>query len=74
MLLTEMQKRLFDKIKPRFKKAAEDARKLYESDERWAVDIAECVTSRALDTDFLDKNIKVCVQSSLAPRDADGIF
>ena len=49
-------------------------RKLNERARRWAEHMAQFVASRALDTDFPDKKIKVCVQSTLAPRDVDGKF
>ena len=69
-----MPKRILDKFKSQSKKAAEDAIKLQWSNTRWAGDIARCVASRVLDIDLPDKKIKVCVQSTLAPRDADGMF
>ena len=65
-----MPKRVLDMFKSQSKKA----RKLDESNRRWAEDIAEFVASRALDTDFPDKKIQVCVQSTLAPKDVDGKF
>lgn len=69
-----MSKRVLDMFKSQSKKAAEDARKLNKSNIRWAESIAGCVVHKALDIDIRKRKIKVCVQSSLTPRDAGGMF